>query len=77
MKTLEEIQKLADKYTVFDNEDLHDGYVDGYTQCQRDNEGNKYTEEDIISIVNKSRSTRLTVEHLILQLNINKQTRLA
>lgn len=30
---------------------------------------NKYTEEDVINIINKSRETGLTAEYLILQLN--------
>ena len=48
MKTIREIQKLADKYVVNDNEDLHDGYVDGYTQCQAD-KVERFTKEDMIS----------------------------
>jgi hypothetical protein len=60
----------------------YDGFTNGYTQCQEelgqkvghnvqaeDMADKKYTEEDIISIVNKSRETGLTAEYLILQLN--------
>ena len=39
------------------------------TQCQEDMADKKYTEEDVINIVNKSRQTGLTAEYLILQLN--------
>jgi len=39
------------------------------TQCQEDMADKKYTEEDIINIVKKSRETGLTAEYLILQLN--------
>lgn len=48
MKTIREIQKLADKYTDVGSEDLHDGYVDGYTQCQAD-KLERFTKEDMIS----------------------------
>lgn len=39
------------------------------TQCQEDMADKKYTEEDVINIVNKSRETGLTAEYLILSLN--------
>ena len=38
-------------------------------KCQEDMADKKYTEEDIINIVKKSRETGLTAEYLILQLN--------
>jgi len=44
-------------------------FIKGYTQCQEDMADRKYTEQDIISIVKKSRETGLTAEYLILQLN--------
>jgi len=73
MKTKEEIDNLAEnkfneKYYPISKK----GYIEGYTQCQEDMAKKKYTEEDIISIVNKSRSTGLTAEYLILQLNKDK-----
>lgn len=37
--------------------------------CQQDMADKKYTEEDIINLVKKSRETGLTAEYLILQLN--------
>lgn len=44
-------------------------YKKGYMQSQQDMADKKYTEEDVINIVNKSRQTGLTAEYLILQLN--------
>ena len=67
MKTKEEIRELAKKCDTPYNGFL--GYIDGYTQCQEDMADKKYTEEDIINIVNKSRETGLTAEYLILSLN--------
>jgi hypothetical protein len=37
-------------------------------QALEDNKGKKYTEEDVISIVKKSRETGLTAEYLLLSL---------
>ncbi len=72
MKTPEELDELYHKlYDIsLDGEDtLHYySFIEGYTQCQEDMD-KKYTEEDIINIVNKSRETGLTAEYLILQLN--------
>ena len=39
-----------------------------YNQALEDNKGKKYTEEDVISIVKKSRETGLTAEYLLLSL---------
>jgi hypothetical protein len=74
MKTKEEIEQLAEKFhnkstSNFEIYLFHIGFIDGYTQCQEDNKNKKYTEEDIINIVKKSRETGLTAEYLILQLN--------
>jgi hypothetical protein len=70
MKSKEEIEQLAESmYGKGEIEDYEEGYVDGYTQCQEDMADMKYTEEDVINIVNKSRETGLTAEYLILQLN--------
>jgi hypothetical protein len=79
MKTQEEIEKLARIYENYNPNDseiaqaesggCYHGYKKGYTQCQEDMADKKYTEEDIINIVNKSRETGLTAEYLILQLN--------
>ena len=41
----------------------------GLTRAEEDMADKKYTEEDIINIVKKSRETGLTAEYLILQLN--------
>ena len=74
MKSKEEIEQLAkEEYGDY----LHNpfftaapmGYTKGYTQCQEDMADKKYTEQDIINIVNKSRETGLTAEYLILSLN--------
>ena len=42
------------------------GYRNGYTQALEDNKDRKYTEEDVIRIVEKSRETGLTAEYLIM-----------
>jgi hypothetical protein len=72
MKTQKEIEQLAIDYgKSVGNKDgtaAFDFKV-GYTQCQEDMADKKYTEEDIINIVKKSRETGLTAEYLILQLN--------
>ena len=82
MKTKEEIEQLAEQdfkfwqdcghYELADLKSIdyyYDGFTNGYTQCQEDMADKKYTEEDMINIVNKSRETGLTAEYLILQLN--------
>jgi len=56
-----ELEIATTTYTV--------AYKKGYSQCQEDMADKKYTEEDIINIVKKSRETGLTAEYLILQLN--------
>ena len=60
-----ELEIATTTYTV--------AYKKGYTQCQEDmakeDSDKKYTEEDMINIVNKSRETGLTAEYLILSLN--------
>jgi hypothetical protein len=56
MKTREEIEKLANEEY---KDNLHNpfftaapmGYIRGYTQCQEDNDGKKYTEEDVINLM--------------------------
>jgi hypothetical protein len=65
MKTKEEIEKLARQHCnikedlIIDEEERYykdfqkyDGYVEGYSQCQKDN---KYTEEDIVKAFVASR----------------------
>ena len=74
MKTRQEIEQLAQEEY---KDNLHNpfftaapmGYIKGYTQCQQDMADKKYTEEDVINIVNKSRETGLTAEYLMLSLN--------
>lgn len=41
-------------------------WIDGYTQALEDNKEKKYTEEDVIKMIEKSRTTGLTAEYLIL-----------
>ena len=81
MKTKEEIKQLAEtEYGTeigsirgsnpYDLEaDRKNGFIKGYNQCQEDMADKKYTEEDVINIVNKSRETGLTAEYLMLSLN--------
>ena len=65
MKTKEEIKQLAEtEYGTeigsirgsnpYDLEaDRKNGFIKGYNQCQEDMADKKYTEEDVINIVNK------------------------
>ena len=78
MKTKEEIEQLAKEYSDIGKEagftrkeyTLENiAYKKGYNQCQEDMADKKYTKEDVINIVNKSRETGLTAEYLILSLN--------
>ena len=79
MKTKEEIEQSARIYENYRSDSselaqaesggLYHGYKKGYNDCLKDMADKKYTEEDIINIVNKSRQTGLTAEYLILQLN--------
>ena len=81
MKLQEEIKQLAEtEYGTeigsirgsnpYDLEaDRKNGFIKGYNQCQEDMADKKYTEEDVINIVNKSRETGLTAEYLMLSLN--------
>jgi len=55
MKTYTEIEKLADEvYPTTDMGKLKSniGFIQGYTQCQKDNKDKKYTEEDLMSAFN-------------------------
>jgi hypothetical protein len=47
----------------------YDKLTEAYNKCQEDIINRKYTKEEVISIVNKSRETGLTAEYLILQLD--------
>lgn len=74
MKSKEEIDELYHKcwddfISKHDDTFHYYSFVEGYTKCQEDMGDKKYTEEDIINIVNKSRETGLTAEYLILSLN--------
>ena len=44
------------------------GYQKGYNQAIENNKNKKYTKEDVIHIVKKSRETGLTAEYLLLSL---------
>ena len=44
------------------------GFISGYNQALEDNKDKKYTGEDVIRIVEKSRETGLTAEYLLLSL---------
>ena len=49
-------------------EEYYLGLIKGYNQALEDNKEKKYTEEDVISIVKKSRETGLTAEYLLLSI---------
>lgn len=53
----------------FKQDSMNVVWENGYQIALLDNKDKKYTEEDIINIVNKSRETGLTAEYLILSLN--------
>ena len=70
-----DVEKKAESYAkdglVLDTpyaNGLFYGYIKGYNQALEDNKEKKYTEEDVISIVKKSRETGLTAEYLLLSL---------
>ena len=51
MKSKEELEQLAESiYGKGKVEDYEDGFVDGYTHCQKDNKDEKYTKEQLISV---------------------------
>ena len=49
MKTQEEIEAMANDFVslAFSKQDLYDGFINGYFQCQQDMV-EKYTEQDMI-----------------------------
>jgi len=49
MKTQEEIEAMANDFVslAFSRQDLYDGFINGYFQCQQDM-AEKYTEQDMI-----------------------------
>jgi len=54
--------------TIGEQNAFIDGVKYGYSQCLKDNKDRRFTEEDIIGIVEKSRVTGLTAEYLIQSL---------
>lgn len=50
------------------SEYLKVGFIDGYNQALEDNKEKKWTDADVIRIVEKSRQTGLTAEYLMLSL---------
>ena len=54
MKTQEEIEAMANNFVslAFSKQDLYDGFINGYFQCQQDMADKKYTEEDIRKAIN-------------------------
>jgi len=56
MKSKEEIEQLAEKECVCDTKDcVHKkSYIKGYTQCQEDMADKKYTEEEVIELLQKA-----------------------
>lgn len=45
---------------------MMEGFTDGYTQALDDNKDKKYTNDDVIAIVKKSRETGLSAEYIII-----------
>jgi hypothetical protein len=54
MKTQEEIEEMANDFVslAFSKQDLYDGFINGYFQCQQDMAAKKYTEEDMLGFLN-------------------------
>ena len=75
---LEQRREVAKNFTgqvagrhpdMFGHSEVHNmvrGYLEGYNQALEDNKDRKYTDEDVIRIVEKSRETGLTAEYLIM-----------
>lgn len=66
-----DVEQKACKYNPvnkLDAEFIRAAYIEGYNQSLDDNKEKKYTEEDVIRIVEKSRETGLTAEYLLLSL---------
>ena len=75
-----DVRKKSDEYSKYETPDLDndyligvsegqiDGYTAGYNQALEDNKERKYTEKDVIAIVEKSRATGLTAEYIIQSL---------
>jgi hypothetical protein len=75
MKTKEEIETMANDFVslAFNKQDLYDGFINGYTQCQEDMADKKYTEEDMLKSfmagVNCESRNGKNFEQFINQLN--------
>lgn len=59
--------KAMSKYSLGEINNEHD-FTLGYKQALEDNKEKKWTDEDVIRIVEKSRQTGLTAEYLMLSL---------
>jgi len=60
MKTLEEIERLAEQYVLqpkYDDKGHKGSFIKGYTQCQQDNVDKKYTEEDLRNAIREGRNS--------------------
>jgi hypothetical protein len=77
--TLSEVKELIGEVDIWQKFKEIDGscqkgeyehwlFESGYNQALEDNKEKKYTEEDVIRIVEKSRETGLTAEYLLLSL---------
>ncbi len=66
MKTQEEIEQLAEQWFKNANterwggEEL--GYINGYTQCQKDITDKKYTEEDMLKCWNTAFTDAMNID---------------
>jgi hypothetical protein len=68
---IEEIQKK----TAYPNSiSVQQALLQVWNECQQDMTNKKYTEEEVIDIVNINRKTGLMADYIILRLNkLNKQ----
>lgn len=55
-----------DMFTSREMLSMMEGFTDGYTQSLDDNKDKKYTDDDVIAIVKKSRETGLSAEYIII-----------
>jgi hypothetical protein len=67
--TADRIKEIQSKTAFPNSVSVCQALLQVWNECEQDNKDKKYTVEDMINIVNKSRETGLTVEYLILSLN--------
>jgi hypothetical protein len=70
--TADRIKEIQDKTAFPDSVSVCQALFQVWNECQEDID-NKYTEEEVIAIVEKSRETGLTAEYLLLTEQFKKK----